>query len=132
MTALAADRLIDRVLFVKPHGDAAESGRAVRGRARRDKPDPLLGVALLLTGVRCVLRYVVLPVGLPLLGLAPGVAGGISLACDAAAVAIAVSSVRRLWAVRHPFRWRYLAGVCAGLAVIAYLRVSEAVKAGYA
>ena len=131
MSALAADRLVERVLFVKPRGDAAPSGPTDRERARRDKPDPVLGVALLLTGVRCVLRYVVLPVGLPLLGLAPGVAGGISLVCDVAAVALAVTSLRRLWAARHPFRWRYLAGVCVGLAVIAYLRVSEALAAGY-
>ena len=92
----------------------------------------MLGVALLLTGVRCVLRYVVLPVGLPLLGFAPGVAGGISLVCDVAAVALAVTSLRRLWTVRHRYRWRYFAGVCVGLALITYLRVSEAVKAGVA
>ena len=132
MPTLAADRFVERVLLVKPRADAVEWERTQRGRARRDVPDPLLGFALLLTAVRCVLRYVVLPVGLPLLGLAPGVAGGISLVCDVAAVAIAVTSLRRLWAARHPFRWRYLAGVCAALALIAYLRVSEAVKAGYA
>ena len=132
MSALAADRWVERVLFVRPRADAAQPGPTDRGRARRDKPDPVLGVALLLTGVRCVLRYVVLPVGLPLLGLAPGVAGGISLACDVAAVAIPVTSLRRLWAARHPFRWRYLAGVCAALALIAYLRVSEAVTAAHA
>ena len=132
MRALAADRWVDRLLLVKVRGDAVQPALAERGRARRGKPDPLLGFALLLTGVRCVLRYVVLPVGLPLLGLAPGVAGGISLVCDFAAVALAVTSVRRLWSVRHPFRWRYLAGVCVGLAVISYLRVSEAVKAGFA
>ena len=132
MRALTADRWVERVLFVKPRGDAEQLERTVRGRARRDRPDPLLGFALLLTGVRCVLRYVVLPVGLPLLGLAPGVAGGISVVCDVAAVAIAVTSLRRLWASRHPFRWRYLAAVCVGLALITYLRVSEAVKADFA
>lgn len=126
---------MERVLFVTPRGEAARPGRAERGRTGRQgrhKPDPVLGVALLLTGVRCVLRYVVLPVGLPLLGLAPGVAGVVSLVCDVAAVALAVTSLRRLWTVRHAYRWRYLAGVCVGLALIIYLRVSEAVKAGYA
>lgn len=130
MRALASDRWVDRVLFVTPRGDGAQPARTVAGRARREKPDPLLGVALLLTGVRCVLRYVVLPVGLPLLGLAPGVAGGISVVCDVAAVVLAVTSLRRLWAVRHPSRWRYFAGVCVALAVIVYLRVSEAMAAG--
>ena len=91
--------------------------------------DRLLGVALLVTAVRCTLRYVVLPFGLPLLGLAPGVATGITLVCDVLAAAIAVSSLRRLWMTRHPTRWRYLALVCLVLLVVITLRVSDATRA---
>ena len=91
--------------------------------------DRLLGFALLVTAVRCTLRYVVLPFGLPLLGLAPGVATGITLVCDVLAAAIAVASLRRLWVTRHPTRWRYLALVCLVLLIVITLRVSDATRA---
>ena len=88
-------------------------------------PTRLLGWALLASAVRCVLRYVALPFGLPLVGLAPGVAAGVGLACDAVAVVAAVAAVRRLWATRHPARWRYLVFVGGLLLAVGALRLAE-------
>jgi hypothetical protein len=88
-------------------------------------PARLLGLALLAAAVRCVLRYVVLPFGLPMVGLAPGVALGVGLACDALAVVATVTAVRRLWAARHPARWRYLLLVGGLLLAVGALRLGE-------
>ena len=75
-----ADRVVARLLFVTPRptmGDPA--------------PDQLLGFAVLIAGLRCILRYAVLPFGLPLLGMAAGDARAVTLACDIVAVVAAVT-----------------------------------------
>ena len=102
------------------------SALALPRRSGRGAPDRLLGFALAATAIRCVLRYVVLPFGLPLLGLAPGVADGVALAFDAAAVALAASAVWRLWSLGHRLRWRYLLLTCTMLTVVALLRLRDA------
>lgn len=71
---------------------------------------------LLLAGVRCILRYVVLPFMLPLLGVATGATLGVVtgtalallLILDVAAVVAIVATLRRLWRLQHPRRWQYL------------------------
>jgi hypothetical protein len=71
---------------------------------------------LLLAGVRCILRYVVLPLLLPLLAVATGATAGIVagaalallLTLDAIAVVALAATLRRLWRLQHPRRWQYL------------------------
>ena len=103
-------------------GAALADRKSTGGKA----PNRLLGFALITTAVRCVLRYVVLPLGLPLLGLAPGVAQGVVLVCDAVAVALAVSGVWRVWAARHPLRWRYALMAGGALILVGALRARDA------
>lgn len=96
-----ADRAVSRLLFVTTH-PAGALGAPPAGR--------LLGFAVFLSGARCILRYVMLPFGLPLVGIASSQWLGltITLIVEAVAVIATVTSVRRLWAARHPERWRYL------------------------
>jgi hypothetical protein len=100
-----ADRFVARLLFVTPRPTTANPA-----------PDQLLGFAVLVAGLRCILRYAVLPFGLPLLGMAAGDARAITLACDIVAVVAAITSLRRMWAVQSPQRWRYLMITCGVLA----------------
>jgi ABC-type iron transport system FetAB permease component len=72
---------------------------------------------LLVSAVRCTLRYVLLPFVLPLAGLASGAALGVLLVLDAIAAIAIVSTLRRLWRTQHPSRWQYLA-LALGLAVL--------------
>jgi hypothetical protein len=92
-----ADQAVARLLCVRP-----------KPRDPDAPADQLLGLAVLLSGVRCIIRYAILPFGLPLLGLAAGATRGISLAFDLIAVVAAITSLRRMWAIQHPQRWRYL------------------------
>ena len=110
-----------------PDGMALRPALAVEEDRGSKPPDRLIGFALVATAVRCVLRYVVLPFGLPLLGLAPGLAQGIVLACDAAAVGFAVTGVWRLWAVRHPLRWRYALLAGGALLLVGVLRARDVI-----
>jgi ABC-type iron transport system FetAB permease component len=108
MTVLAVpDRVVARMLFVTPNPPRADA-----------PPDQLLGFAVLVSGVRCIVQYAILPFGLPLLGLAVGAARGITLVLDVIAVIAAVTSLRRMWAVQHPQRWRYLL-IAVGVIVFA-------------
>ncbi len=84
---------------------------AVAGLSYRKVSDGSLGQAqrafnlsMLVSGIRCVLAYVVLPFATPLLGIAPGVGPVLGIAIGAVAVAANVVSLRRFWRVRH--RWR--------------------------
>jgi ABC-type iron transport system FetAB permease component len=72
---------------------------------------------LLVSAVRCTLRYVLLPFVLPLAGLASGAALGVLLVLDAIAAIAIVSTLRRLWRTQHPSRWQYLS-LALGLAVL--------------
>jgi hypothetical protein len=102
-----ADRVVARLLFVRPNPPRTEA-----------PPDQLLGLAVLVSGARCILQYAILPFGLPLLGLAVGAARGITVVLDVIAVIAAITSLRRMWAVQHPQRWRYLL-IAVGVIVFA-------------
>jgi hypothetical protein len=81
---------------------------------------------MLLVGVRCTVRYIVLPVLLPLLGAATGAALGVVLILDAVAVVSIVASLRRMWQLRHPRRWHYLPLALTLIVLVVVAVVSDA------
>lgn len=105
-------------------GQERTTGQPVATVARRP-----LELPLLLVGLRCVLRYVVLPFILPLLGVVTGATRGIvsgaALAVlatlDLIAVMAILATLRWLWRERHPRRWQYLPVAVALTALIAFL-----------
>lgn len=67
-----------------------------------------LTFALLLSGLRCTVQYLVLPFVLPWIGVAASISPWLTLTLSALAVVFLVRNVRRLWKVRHDRRWSYL------------------------
>ncbi len=63
--------------------------------------------SILVSTVRCLLTYIVLPFVVPAIGLAAGVGPAISLIISAVAIFFLVSSMRRFWRVHHRRRWQY-------------------------
>ena len=61
-------------------------------------------VSMLVSGIRCVLAYVILPFVTPLLGIAPGVGPGLGIVIGSVAIAANLFSMRRFWVLRHPWR----------------------------
>jgi hypothetical protein len=80
---------------------------------------------LLLVGLRCTARYLVLPFVLPLLGIATGAALGILVILDMIAVISIVTTLRRLWQHQHPRRWHYAPLALALMVLIAYFLVYD-------
>jgi xanthine/uracil permease len=90
----AVDRVMARVLFVTPPPPADEEVMPEEAKEGRT-----IGLALVISGVRCTLQYLILPVVLPLIGLASGFSLIIAMA-------------------RHPHRFDMLPLSAAILAVI--------------
>lgn len=60
--------------------------------------------SILISGIRCVLTYVILPFVTPLIGLAPGVGPSIGLVVGIVAIAANVFSIRRFWKADHHWK----------------------------
>jgi hypothetical protein len=80
---------------------------------------------MLLVGVRCAVRYIVLPLLLPLLGVATGAALGVVLILDAVAVVSVVAALRRMWQRRDPRRWQYLPLALTLIVLVVVVFVSD-------
>jgi hypothetical protein len=82
---------------------------------------------MLISGIRCVLAYVILPFVTPFVGLAKGIGPGLGIVIGTVAITANLFSVRRFWTLRHPWR-RPVTGL--HIAVIAFLLVLVAVDVG--
>lgn len=85
------------------------------GKAQR-----AFSLSMLVSAIRCVLAYVVLPFVTPFLGLAPGVGPGLGIIIGTVAIGANVFSMQRFWRLNHPWRRPITA---LHIAVIAFLLV---------
>lgn len=72
--------------------------------AATDPATNTFSVSMVVSGVRCLLTYVVFPWALPLFGLAGGVGPALGLSIGLVAIGFNVASIRRFWVAGH--RWR--------------------------
>jgi hypothetical protein len=105
----AADLAVRRLLRI-PDGPTATAGAAQRA----------FSTSILVSAVRCLLTYIILPFVAPALGLAAGVGPAVGIPIGSVAVAANVVTIRRFWAADHRWRWAYSA---ISLSVIALLLV---------
>lgn len=84
----------------------------------------VFSMAIMVSAVRCLLTYLVLPFAAPALGFATGVGPAVGLGVGAVAVVANVFSIRRFHRACHRWRWPYTA-VASG--VIGLLLVMMAV-----
>lgn len=87
----------------------------------------LAETSLLVSTVRCLLTYIVLPFVLPLVHVGMGVAPVIGIVLGSVAIVANVASVRRFWAADHRYRWHYTALAAVIIAMLAWLIVTDVV-----
>ena len=90
---------MDRAVTTDPDLAERTAAAGALGNAQRG-----FSVSMLVSGIRCVLAYVILPFVTPLLGIAPGIGPGIGIVIGAVAIAANLFSMRRFWILRHPWR----------------------------
>ena len=61
--------------------------------------------SMVISGIRCLLTYVVFPWILPLVGFASGVGPAVGIGVGVVAIGFNVASIRRFWIPRHRWRW---------------------------
>ncbi len=83
-----------------------------------EKAQQAFSFALLFSGVRCILMYVVLPFILPLIGLAGNFSIGIDIVINLVAIGAIFYSLRRFWQTGYERRWQYLPVALVALFVL--------------
>ena len=81
--------------------------------------------SVVISGIRCTLTYVLLPLVAPFVGLAPNVGPVLGLTVGTVAIAANLFSIRRFWRADH--RWKVHATVlhCSVLVLLAVLMVLD-------
>jgi hypothetical protein len=110
-----ADAFVRRLLRV-PAGGRTASAASARSA---------FGTSLLVSTVRCLLTYIVLPVLGPVLGITGTVGPVVGFAVGAVSVVAIVISMRRFWAADHKMRWHYTALGTLILVLLAFQAVGD-------
>lgn len=121
------DTLMARLLFVSP---AAQRTQAAP--AEIDQPPPAaeraFNLSLAISGVRCIIQYMILPFVLPVIGVAASWAVPISLTINLMAVAAIFFSLRRFWQTNYKGKWQYLIIALIALIFIAVFIYTDLTK----
>ena len=98
-------------------------------------PDPervaqaqrLFSGSILLSALRCLLSYVLLPVLSPLLGVAASVGPAVGLPIGVVALYFDVRGIRRFWLARHRRRWEITGVYLVVMALVVTLVAGDVV-----
>lgn len=82
-------------------------------------------VSVLISALRCVITYVMVPVLVPVLSLGGWVAAPVGLALCVIAAVNGVVSLRRFWRADHPQRWTYTVFIAVVFAILSIATVTE-------
>ena len=115
----AADRFMRSVLGIR-----ALDRRSTEGAHRAFR------VSLVVSAVRCLITYALIPIMVPILSLSGWVASPISMALCVLAVVNGVISMRRFWRSDHRQRWMYTAFIGVVFTILAVALVSDLTRLG--
>ncbi|MGD0441143.1 MAG: hypothetical protein ABSB52_11025 [Acidimicrobiales bacterium] len=112
------DRTIRRLLRVPEGPPSADDASAHR----------IFSASIMISGLRCLLGYVVLPVLSPVLGAAAGAGPVIGLPIGIVALVFDVRGIRRFWLANHRWRWAITALYSVVIVLVAALVISDVVR----
>jgi len=94
------DNVIARILFVRPQ-------KEVYTEERPAQAENAFSFALVFSGVRCIIMYVIFPFVLPIIGLAGDFAGWLDVGINFVAIGAIIFSLRRFWTINYNRKWQY-------------------------
>lgn len=100
--------------------DSAKSSAKHEGSAHK-----YLRISMVITGVRCLITYLVIPIAVPIIGLSGTVSAPLGLLLSLIAVVTGVLSLRKFWLSDHRFRWMYTAFIFVVFAVLSVTLFSD-------
>lgn len=77
--------------------DAAADGQ--------DSAARMFSTSVMISGIRCMLAYVVFPWILPIFGLTDWLGPWVGIAISVVAIGFNIASIRRFWRADHPWKW---------------------------
>lgn len=83
--------------------------------------------SLLISTVRCLLTYIILPFVAPAVGVGLGVTPVVGLVVGVVAIVANVASVRRFWRADHTYRWHYTALASGIVVLLLWLVVADVI-----
>jgi hypothetical protein len=113
-----AEPVVRRVLLVPP--ERVRPSRRHEAAAHR-----LFNVSIVLSGVRCLLAYIVVPIVGPAVNGAAGLAPAIGIPIGIVALVFDVVAVRRFWVADHRWRWAITVLYVAVIALVLTLLVRD-------
>ena len=99
-TLNSLDKVIARLLFVTPQSE-------VYTEERPQQAENAFSFALLFSGVRCIIMYVILPFVLPIIGLAGDFGAWLDIVINLIAIGAIIYSLRRFWTINYNRKWQY-------------------------
>jgi hypothetical protein len=117
-----AEPVVRRILVVPDPPATGPRRSGVDASAHR-----LFNLSIALSGLRCMLGYVVLPIVTPALGAAARVGPVVGVPVATVALVFDVMAVRRFWAADHPWRWRVTLVYAVVMSLVLALLVGDLV-----
>ncbi|MGD0875537.1 MAG: hypothetical protein ABSA14_11195 [Acidimicrobiales bacterium] len=112
-----ADHAMRRLLRVPDGPPSADDASAHR----------IFSASIMLSGLRCLLGYVVLPILTPMLGAAAGAGPAVGLPIGIVALIFDVRGIRRFWLANHRWRWPITALYSVVIVLVMTLVISDIV-----
>lgn len=75
------------------------------GTEAPDQPEKLFSQSVVISGIRCLLTYVIFPFIFPIIGVASGIGSGIGLVVGLIAIASNLWSIKRFHRSDHQYKW---------------------------
>jgi hypothetical protein len=100
-----------------------------RGTVRESDVHRIFSISIVLSGIRCLISYLLLPIVGPTLGAATGVGPATGIPIGVVALIFDVRGVRRFWLADHRWRWAMTALYAAVMALVISLLVVDIVHA---
>lgn len=85
--------------------DHDRHGAPDAGGVEQDSAARMFSTSVMISGIRCVLAYVVFPWILPLMGLTDWLGPWIGITISLVAIGFNIASIRRFWRADHPWKW---------------------------
>lgn len=108
----AADRFMRKLLRVE--GKQVDRSARTEREAHRS-----FRTSMIVSGVRCLITYLLIPILVPIIGFAGVLAAPIGIALCCVAYVTGVYSLRKFWVSNHRSRWMYTAFIAVVFVILA-------------